>query len=235
MKIPTILSIVCLLALSIGNGWAEIIVRQDKDGNLTISNDYTGEHKKYKGYRKTSGGVTFTRPANSMVPTKYLLKIRRLSRKYEVKESLIIAIALAESGFNPFAVSKKGAVGIMQLMPDTARKYGVVNRYNADQNLDAGVRHIRYLDKKYNGNLKLVLAAYNAGEEAVKKYKGVPPYQETRNYIRRVFRFMGMSHSGVFSPNISTKIYQYRTKDGQIMITDSFPKNAMPGTVTIIE
>jgi soluble lytic murein transglycosylase-like protein len=219
------------------DGWAEIIIRQDKDGNLTITNEPTPYKKKGpKVYKKRSGGITFVPAATSLskVPRKYLQKIKQLSQKYGVKESLIIAVARAESGFNPFAVSRKGAVGIMQLMADTAVKYGVVNRYNADQNLEAGVRHLKYLYKKYNSNIPLTLAAYNAGETAVEKYKGVPPYKETRTFIKRVMNYMGMTYSSFYNSKFSTKIYQYRTKDGRIMITDSYPTNA-EGPITVIE
>lgn len=218
------------------DGWAEIIIRQDKDGNLTITNEPTSYKKGPKVYKKSSAGITFVPAAASLskVPRKYLQKIKQLSQKYGVEESFIIAVARAESGFNPFAVSRKGAVGIMQLMADTAMKYGVVNRYNADQNLEAGVRHLKYLYKKYNRNIPLTLAAYNAGETAVAKYKGVPPYKETRTFIKRVMNYMGMTYSSYYNSKFSTKIYQYRTKDGRIMITDSYPTNA-EGPITVFE
>jgi soluble lytic murein transglycosylase-like protein len=218
------------------DGWAEIIISQDKDGNLTITNRQTPSKKGPRVYKKRSGGLTFVPKSTSLfkVPKKYLTKIKNLSYKYGVKESLIIAVARAESGFNPFAVSRKGAVGIMQLMADTAIKYGVVNRYNADQNLEAGVRHLKYLYQKYNSNIPLTLAAYNAGETAVAKYKGVPPYKETRTFIKRVMNYMGMTYSSFYNSKFSTKIYQYRTKDGRIMITDSYPSNA-EGPITVIE
>lgn len=218
------------------DGWAEIIIRQDKDGNLTITNEPTSYKKGPKVYKKSSGGITFVPASTSLskVPSKYLIKIKQLSQKYGVEESFIIAVARAESGFNPFAVSRKGAVGIMQLMADTAMKYGVVNRYNADQNLEAGVRHLKYLYKKYNRNIPLTLAAYNAGETAVEKYKGVPPYKETRTFIKRVMNYMGMTYSSYYNSKFSTKIYQYRTKDGRIMITDSYPTNA-EGPITVFE
>lgn len=218
------------------DSWAEIIISQDKDGNLTITNEPTSYKKGPKVYKKRSGGLTFVPSSSSLnkVPKKYLIKIKKLSQKYRVKESLIIAVARAESGFNPFAVSRKGAVGIMQLMAETAMKYGVVNRYNADQNLEAGVRHLKYLHKKYNRNIPLTLAAYNAGETAVEKYKGVPPYKETRTFIKRVMNYMGMTYSSFYNSKINTKIYQYRTKDGRIMITDSYPHHA-EGPITVIE
>ncbi len=206
---------------------AEILVYQDKEGKITITNEHSKASKKIKARKRTSGTTIYIGSVNAVkVPGKYVAKIRKLAQKYGVKESLITAVARAESGFNPFAVSKKGAVGIMQLMADTARQYGVVNRYNADQNLDAGVRHLKYLSKKYNHNIPLILAAYNAGEEAVKKYRGVPPYNETRTFIKRVMAYMGMSYSRFFDTKPNTKIYQYRTPDGKIIITDTHPGKA---------
>lgn len=217
-------------------GWGEIIIRQDKEGNLFITNKSATLKKEPRVYKKSQGGITYVPSSSSTnkVPGEYLIKIKKLSQDYGVEESLIIAVARAESGFNPLAVSKKGAVGIMQLMADTAMRYGVVNRYDADENLQAGVRHLKYLYKKYNGNLPLTLAAYNAGEEAVEKYKGVPPYQETRDFVRRVMNYMGMTYSSFCDSKFSTKIYQYRTKDGRIIITDSYPTN-VEGPITVIE
>ena len=88
----------------------------------------------------------------------------------------------------------------MQLMKDTALQYGVFNRYNADENLEAGVKHLKYLYQKYKSNIPLTLAAYNAGEESVRKYNGIPPYPETKQYIRRVMSLMGMSYTFSATP-----------------------------------
>ncbi len=234
-RLTFVLSVMVIIA---SGGWGEIIIRQDKDGNLFITNKSVPLKKEPRVYKKSKGGLTYVPPSSSSstnkVPGEYLAKIKKLSQDYGVEESLIIAVARAESGFNPLAVSKKGAVGIMQLMAETALKYGVTNRYNADENLEAGVRHLKHLYKKYNGNLPLTLAAYNAGEEAVEKYKGVPPYQETREFVRRVMNYMGMTYSSFYDSKFSTKIYQYRTKDGRIMITDSYPTN-VEGPITVIE
>ncbi|MCP5105828.1 MAG: lytic transglycosylase domain-containing protein [bacterium] len=209
----------------------EIVVKQDRSGKIVVSNNYTNHNyntKKSKRVRfQKSSGVR-------SVPQYYLTRIRKLARKYGVKESLIRAVVRAESGFNPFAVSKKGAVGLMQLMPDTARQYGVFNRYNADQNLEAGVKHLKYLYKKYKKDLPLTLAAYNAGEEAVKKYKGVPPYRETRTYIKRVMKFMGMRYSTNYKPVNRQIIYKIITKDGRVIITDTKPSK-VDGQISIID
>lgn len=221
--------IACLLLASLPlNG--EIKIFRDKNGNITITNEgaVPAVSRSKRAFRKSSAKSSASKSSSGFkVPAKYRAKIRMLANKYNVDESLIIAVARAESSFNPFAVSRKGAVGIMQLMPDTARQYGVTNRYDADQNMNAGVKHLKYLNKKYQYDLPLTLAAYNAGEEAVKKYRGVPPYRETRLYIKRVMKFMGRTYRPFISSKTSTKIYKYRTKDGKIMISDSFPSNAV--------
>ena len=217
---------------------AEIVVRQDKQGNLVITNE-TPKNSVRKGVSslKRSGGLAYvpvSESTSTKVPVHYHAKIKELSRQHGVEEALIIAVCRAESGFNPFAVSNKGAVGIMQLMAETAMMYGVVDRYNAFQNMEAGVKHLKYLHKKFNGNLRLVLAAYNAGEEAVNKYGGIPPYSETQGFVKRVLKYMGMATDGLFDTKLSTKIYQYRSKEGKIVITDTYPSNAT-GPVTVID
>jgi len=108
------------------------------------------------------------------------------SRRYGLDPSLVLAVVAVESGFRPEAVSPKGAQGLMQLMPRTAAALGVSDPLDPEQNLDAGVRHLEALLKQYNGDLRRALAAYNAGQGAVAKYSGVPPYRETREYVKRV-------------------------------------------------
>jgi len=108
------------------------------------------------------------------------------SRRHGLDPALVLAVVAVESGFRPDAVSPKGAQGLMQLMPRTAAALGVSDAFDPEQNLDAGVRHLEALVKQYNGDLRRALAAYNAGQGAVAKHGGVPPYRETREYVRRV-------------------------------------------------
>lgn len=112
--------------------------------------------------------------------------VKRYSQKYHVPAELIHAIIKAESNYNQWAVSPKGAAGLMQLMPETARQYGVRDRFDAEENIMGGVKYLKDLCRLYNNNTKLVLAAYNAGQEALKRFSGIPPYPETRHYISRV-------------------------------------------------
>ena len=206
--------------------FAGLIVRQDKNGHIVLSNTLD------KG---GSDNIAISVPSSRShaIPLHYQQKIQTLTQKHDVRQDLVIAVAKAESSFNPFAISPKGAVGIMQLMRDTARQYGVINRFNAHENIEAGVRHLKYLYEKYQGNIPLTLAAYNAGVEAVSKYKGVPPYPETRNYIRRVMSLMGMSYSLASPSRPRTKIYKYTSPAGKTIITDTLPADS-GGTLEIL-
>ncbi len=117
--------------------------------------------------------------------------INSIASEQSVDPGLVKAIIKAESNFDPYALSRKGAQGLMQLMPGTAGRYAVSNAYSPEENIRAGVRYLRSLHDLFPGRVHLVLAAYNAGENAVLRYDGIPPYPETREYVRRVLRFYG--------------------------------------------
>ncbi len=116
---------------------------------------------------------------------------RAAAERYGLDPDLVLAVVGAESGFAPKAVSPKGAQGLMQLMPRTAAELGVVDAFDPAANLDGGSRYLESLLVKYRGNLRLALAAYNAGPGAVARHGGVPPYRETQEYVRRVMRRYG--------------------------------------------
>jgi soluble lytic murein transglycosylase-like protein len=112
--------------------------------------------------------------------------VREAAERHNVDPALVRAVIETESNWNPMAKSRKGAMGLMQLIPSTAIRFGVNDAFSAKQNVDAGVHYLKMLLERYNGNLDLALAAYNAGEGAVDRAHGVPAYRETRNYVQRV-------------------------------------------------
>jgi len=123
-------------------------------------------------------------------PAEYEQLIRTCSDRYGVNASLIKAVIHAESGYNPNAVSHKGASGLMQLMPGTAKSLKVSNSFDPKDNVEGGVKYLRFLLDTFRGDVSLALAAYNAGLSKVAKYGGIPPYAETRNYVNRVLSYM---------------------------------------------
>ena len=112
------------------------------------------------------------------------------SQRYGVDAALVRAVVKVESDFNEGARSNKGAQGLMQLMPETARLHNVGNVYDPEENIEGGVRHLRLLLDRYQGDVPLSLAAYNAGIQAVEKYRGIPPFSETKEYVRRVLNYL---------------------------------------------
>ena len=134
------------------------------------------------------GGESSYRWVGYPVPSKYDDLITQLARSYRLEPALVKAVMHCESAFNPSARSHKGATGLMQLMPDTARRFGVRNIYNPVENVTGGVRYLQWLFRYFDGNIHHVLAGYNAGENAVTRYDGIPPYTETRDYVRRVLK-----------------------------------------------
>ena len=155
---------------------------------------YTGSQGSYSHYKgrqqpRYAMSASYRRSqAVSVFKNKYDNYITAASLRYGVSKSLIKAVIHAESAFNPRAVSHKGARGLMQLMPFNLKKYGVRDAFSPEQNIFAGTRMLSELLEFYAGDLKLTLAAYNAGEGAVKKYRGIPPYKETQGYVKKVIK-----------------------------------------------
>ena len=123
------------------------------------------------------------------------------ARKHKVNPHLIAAVIRAESAFNPRALSPKGARGLMQLMPATAKRYGVrtAELFQPERNIEAGVRYLSFLTDRFAGDLPRILAGYNAGEGSVDRYGGVPPYRETQGYVRRILGYLGLETATVAS------------------------------------
>jgi soluble lytic murein transglycosylase-like protein len=166
-----------------GLAGADIYRYVDKDGVTHFTNIPT--HSEYTVILKEKR-IQFKVGRN---PEKFEDTIQKTSEKYGMDSALIKAVIKAESNFNPTAVSRVGAKGLMQLMPGTAYDLRVADSFHPEENIDGGVRYLRYLLNLFKGNLHLALAAYNAGEKAVYRHNGIPPYQETRTYIQRVLHF----------------------------------------------
>jgi soluble lytic murein transglycosylase-like protein len=139
--------------------------------------------------------------------------IKQVARAYRVPAELIHAIILAESNYDNFALSDKGAMGLMQLMPETASQYGVKNVFDPAQNIEGGTKYLKDLIRIYDGKTNLILAAYNAGQEAVRKYGGnIPDYKETRDYISRVM-------ASYKKPNVRGIVKMYDAS-GKLILTN---------------
>jgi len=143
----------------------------------------------------TASGLSAAAPRQDL-KAQYDPIVQSCARQYNVPADLIHSIIRAESAYDHRAISEKGAAGLMQLMPETATQYGVSDRFDPAQNITGGVKYLKDLCKLFEGNTAKVLAAYNAGQEALKKYKGIPPYPETREYIRRVMASYAKSYIG---------------------------------------
>jgi soluble lytic murein transglycosylase len=154
----------------------------------------------------------------------YSKYVKKAAKKYQIEPELINAVIKTESNGNYKAISRKGAMGLMQLMPTTANEMDVRNPFNPEENIEGGTRYLRYLLEKFNGNLTLALAAYNSGPKTVEKYGSVPPISETRNYVNKVFTlYQGKRDYAVSVPDKQEKptpIYKIVLEDGTILFTN---------------
>jgi len=149
--------------------------------NSEFSTTLASAIAKQQGNETTSKAISKNAGRDNIAKMVHLAAV-----KYGIDPKLALAVAQAESGLSPEAVSPVGAVGVMQLMPDTARSLGVNNSHDPQENIDGGVRYLKQMMTQFNGNVTHAVAAYNAGPQAVKNYNGVPPYSETRTYVTRV-------------------------------------------------
>lgn len=158
-------------------GWGDIYKYVDANGTVHFTNTPTSGHFHLFIKEPTRKGTIGA-------------AVRRYASMFGLEENLVRAVIKVESDFNPKAVSSRGALGIMQLLPETAREMSVADPMNPVENIRGGSRYLRLMLNRFDGNLDLALAAYNAGPSAVKKYDGIPPYGETQAYVRRVERLL---------------------------------------------
>lgn len=221
-----------LLAAIFGAPWvapAQVLELTAPDGTVHLTNAPTDPRYQRLGIVPSppapavalAGPGPISRPALAIDS-----HIRDAAHRYGVSEQLVTAVIRVESGFNPRAVSPKGARGLMQLMPATASQLGVRNAFDPAENIDGGVRHLRGLMERFENNLPLVLAAYNAGEGAVAQHGGIPPYRETQQYVTRILRIVGGDATapapvepGAEEPG-RTPTYTFATDDGATVYTN---------------
>lgn len=194
MKIQLLLLLVS--ALTAGIAHADIFRYVDADGTVHFTNvPNDSRYRVYLKEKRKPDPVTDTlaseiRHYDPKERARYAKHIQDAAKVNKLDPALIHAVIAAESGYNPFARSRKGATGLMQLMPETAKRYGVTNRLDPAQNIQGGSRYLRDLVRMFNNDLQLAVAAYNAGENAVVKYGNrIPPYSETMTYVPRVMTY----------------------------------------------
>jgi hypothetical protein len=215
--------------LSVFSASAETYRFVEPDGTVHFTNAPTDPHYQRMGFSpQTDQPGQAPLPVSDLSP--YAREIREAAEQYGVAVDLIKAVIRVESGFNSRAISAKGARGLMQLMPGTASMLGVRDSFNPRQNIDAGVRHLRGLIDRFGSDLKLALAAYNAGEQAVMTHGGIPPYRETRDYVTRIL--------GLFTPTPALaqpapepeppqRTYRTEAPDGTVTYTNIPPNKKL--------
>jgi soluble lytic murein transglycosylase len=221
--------VVITLLLSAGGGAEAGTLFRFEDDRGTVHYTNVPSDPRYRFYRDEPEAEPPA--AGSRVPIRrglamFAEAIRAAAERYRVDHRLIEAVIRVESGGNPGAVSPKGALGLMQLMPQRAAELGVRNPFNPIENLDGGVRHLRDLLERFGGNLTHALAAYNAGEAAVRTHQGVPPYAETRDYVRKVralYEGPGLASGPTPAAATPQQVYTQVAQDGVVTYTNLPP------------
>ncbi len=211
---------------------AETFQFQGPDGTVHFTNAPSDpRYRRMAGVPKTSSGTAegfFRIPSALATGSSLTDTIREAAQRYGVPENLVSAVIRVESGFNVKAVSRKGARGLMQLMPGTAAILGVRDSFDPAENIDGGVRHLKGLLDRYGNNVQFALAAYNAGEGAVNNYGGIPPYPETQAYVGRILSILGVgpadAHLAALVP--SGNSYRYVADDGAVVYTNIPPRTS---------
>ena len=232
-KITIILALALFVCIPVLAG-ADIYQYTDESGVLHFTNVNGGgkNHKRVKSEpacrRETAAtpkalSASHTPSPSMNIPGAYLDIINSACNRNGIDPSLVHAIVKVESDFNPYAMSRKGAMGLMQLMPQTAVDMNIKDSFNPAENIDGGVKYLRYLIDRYEGNLSLALAAYNSGETAVKRWGTIPPFKETQDYVKRILKiYNGGGGKGSYVTRYT--IYMGYGEDGALLLTDN-PSN----------
>ena len=202
-RVAPLMASACLVAgAAIGVGWSGVVAAQmyvyelPSGARMITDRPLNNSHyrlvQKSRSVKGMGALLAAKNPQTALIDINaYDDLIHKIARTHVIDPALIKAVMHAESGFNPHAVSHKGASGLMQLMPATAKRFGARDIFDPRENVRAGALFLKYLLKKFDNNHRLVLAAYNAGENAVLRYKGIPPYRETQGYVKKVLMFKG--------------------------------------------
>lgn len=186
---------------------SEIIISKDENGNIIVTN---------KPVKETVKKAKISKPLPRKNDFDSIIDI--YATKYRIDKDLVHAVIQVESDYNHLAISKKGAMGLMQLHRVTANYLGVLNPFDVESNLEGGIRYLREMLDRY-GDLRKALAAYNAGPKAVDKYNGIPPYKETQNYVGKVLSIYRKE------PVNNKIIYRYKSINGEVVISDVPPSS----------
>jgi len=223
-------SVFCFLALAVSVASAEIYKYVDEDGVVCYTDAPFGKTSQQIEGDKVSSD---RQKADVLSRPDFSSYVHQAAAKYDLEPELIKAVITTESNGNHRAVSRKGAIGLMQLMPSTANDLNVMNPFNPEENIEGGTKYLKQLLERFNGNLTLALAAYNSGPKTVEKYGAVPPILETRQYVKKVFSLYNGKKNYVFTDMISSSQKQYSTiykivlDDGTILFTNaSLEKNS---------
>lgn len=224
-SMPLILKIILIIALFGAVAEADIYKYEDENG-VVYYTDFP-LNKRAERIMRSPGSKKEEIPVKSNKDQDFSRIVSEKANKYNIDPSLVHAVIKVESNGNPYAVSRKGAKGLMQLLPSTASDLGVTDPFDPEDNIDGGARYLRYLMDKFGGDLTLALAAYNAGPKIVEKIGDVPRIPETKQYVKKVLSHYkdvsstSMSQTSKGSVPKPTPIYKIVTEDGSILFTNS--------------
>lgn len=207
LSIPQIISIIVFIVITFMAVQVFTSVTVDEASDVLTSGSYKIiMSEKSEDNSKHQSDKIYTND-----PKSYHHIISRKSEKYNVESSLVYAVIEVESTWNPKATSKKGAKGLMQLMPSTAKDMNVINPFDPEENIDGGTRYLRLLLDRFDGDLNLALAAYNSGPTTVRRFKGIPPIKETKQYVKKVLSIEQYYKAITDNQNVYNTIYTIQT------------------------